>query len=307
MKKTVVLACALAATLLFVGCSDESAPLLGTTETNPELVRPPQAGLKPGGYYSFASAFLPYSELELIDTKKGNGTYTWTLDIEVVGDGIFSLGWIPFGLAFDTDGTMYVTQNVISFDATEVRSRLARVDSETGEVTVIGDPVPFNTSGPDIDANGVMYVCGFQVDALGYIFGNSSLWRVDKATGEFIEVGDTGHTNWMDLAFHPNGSLWGTFDNELYTIDPQTGASTFVTHIDGVPNDNPVDRMEVMSIAFDKDGNLFGTAMTVYYQDPDGSPVLEINVHTGHTEVVGYTHQGYNHGGDILLVNGDVD
>jgi hypothetical protein len=145
-----------------------------------------------------------------------------------------------------------------------------------------------------------MYVCGFQVEALGYIWGNSMLWRVDKETGEFTMVGDTGHTHWMDLAFDSEGTLWATFGNDLYTIDTGNGASTFVTHIDGVPNADAPDFMEVMSIAFDKHDVLYGTAMTVYYEDPNGSPVLRIDVGTGDAELIGYTHRAYNHGGDIM-------
>ena len=261
--------------------------------------------LKPGRYYSFAYGLFAYSELEQIDTKRGTGDPVWSLGVDFVGDGGTWVGWSPFGLAFDVDGTMYITQNIIAFDPSLVRSQLARVDSETGEVTPIGEPVPFNTSGPDIDADGNMYVCGFQVDALGYLWGNSSLWRVDKTTGEFIEIGDTGHTNWMDLAFDSQGTLWGTFDNELYVIDTATGASTFVTEIHGVPDAGHPHLMEVMSIAFDRHDVLYGTAMTVYYQDPNGSPILRMDTSTGDATVLGYTHQPYNHGGDILLISED--
>ena len=256
-------------------------------------------------YYSLAYGIWAYSELEEIDTKKGIGDPIRSLGLQFVGDGVTSVGWTPFGLAFDVDGTMYITQNIIAFDPSLVRSQLARVDSETGEVTAIGEPVPFNTSGPDIDADGNMYVCGFQVEALGYVWGNSSLWRIDTETGEFIEVGDTGHTNWMDLAFDSQGTLWGTFDNELYIIDTTTGASTFVTEIYGVPDAEDPRFMEVMSIAFDKRDVLYGTAMTVYYQDPNGSPIMRIDTVTGDATLLGYTQQPYNHGGDILLLDED--
>jgi hypothetical protein len=63
--------------------------------------------------------------------------------------------------------------------------------------------------------------------------------------------------------------------------------------------------MEVMSIAFDHRDVLYGTAMTVYYDDPNGSPVLRIDTVTGEATVLGYTNQPYNHGGDILLKNED--
>jgi hypothetical protein len=257
--------------------------------------------LQPGNYYSFAfnGVAFAYADLEKINVANGVGTYIWSLDYDSTPPP-GALAYSPFGLTFDVDGTMYATMNVAAFDPAGARSQLARIDSNTGEVTLIGAPVPFNTAGPDIDAQGNMYVCGFQVDALGYIWGNSNLYRIDKATGEFISVGDTGHTHWMDLAFDSQGTLWGTFGNELYTIDTQTGASTFVTAIYGVPDAGDPRFMEVMSIAFDAHDVLYGTAMTVYYDDPQGSPVVRIDTTTGECEVKGYTHQVYNHGGDIL-------
>jgi len=261
--------------------------------------RPEHGTLVPGGFYSFAFDVFAYSDLERISTVKGTGAYVWTIGLEPSSDPD-RFGPSPFGLAFDVDGTMYTTINWVSFDPSRVESWFARVDSLTGEVTYIGNPVPFNTSGPDIDARGNMFVCGFQVDALGYIWGNSNLYRIDKTSGEFIVVGDTGHTNWMDLAFDSAGTLWGTFDNELYTIDPQTGTSNFITAISGVPNAGAPDHMEVMSIAFDKHDNLFGTAMTTWYEDPQGSPVMQIDVNTGEGTLVGYTQLPYNHGGDIM-------
>ena len=60
------------------------------------------------------------------------------------------------------------------------------------------------------------------------------------------------------------------------------------------------DLMEIMSIEFDKHDVLYGTGMTVYYEDPNGSPVLRIDVDTGEGTLIGYTHQTYNHGGDII-------
>jgi hypothetical protein len=182
----------------------------------------------------------------------------------------------------------------------QVWSQFARVDTATGAVTLIGAPFPINTAGGDIDACGNYYATGFEVPALGYIWGDSNLYRIDKLTGVPILVGDTSKTNWMDLAFDSEGTLWATTENELWTLDTETGAATFVTEIHGVPNEDPPDYMEVMSIAFDSKGDLYGTAMTVYYFDPAWSPVMKIDTKTGKTELLGYTNQVYNHGGDIM-------
>jgi len=140
------------------------------------------------------------------------------------------------------------------------------------------------------------------------VFGDSYLYRINKHTGELIQIGDTGEDNWMDLAFDKKGRLWATTDNELHVIDPQTGASTFVTTIAGVPDSDipgvcPEDWpwMEIMSMDFDKKDVLWGTAMRGLSACPNvNSPVMRIDVDTGVATVVGYTNQQYNHGGDIV-------
>jgi hypothetical protein len=303
--------CVLAALLLVVGCSRDE-PIVAPDEhgLNADPAQRPLAfvqgggGLAPGGYYScfWSDERFAYSELSGINVHTGRATLAWSIEVEPYpGQDPDAYGPMTFGITFDVDGTMYCTMNLISFDPSLVQSQLARLDAVTQTVTFIGDPVPFNTAGSDIDACGNMYVCGFQVDALGYIWGNSNLWRVDKSTGEFHLIGDTGHTNWMDLAFDSEGTLWGTFDNQLYTIDTTTGASTLVTDIYGVPDSGAPHWMEVMSIAFDARDQLYGTGLTVHYDHPDGSPVMKIDTETGVATLLGYSHTQYaNHGGDIL-------
>jgi len=248
----------------------------------------------PDQYYSFSWNFAAgmYSEFEQISMRDGYGSLIWSIG-QPAGSPT------PTGLAFDVDGSMYTTLNVFGAP-TDVQSQFARVDTLTGEVTLIGDPIPINTAGGDIDACGNYYATGFEVPALGYVWGDSNLYRINKTSGEPILIGDTGKTNWMDLAFDPDGTLWATTENELHTLDPNTGAATFVTEIHGVPNAAPPDFMEVMSIAFDSKGDLYGTAMTTYYFDVDWSPVMKIDTKTGDTDLLGYTHQVYNHGGDIM-------
>ena len=251
-------------------------------------------GPVPDQYYSFSYGFTTdmYSEFERISMKDGWGSLSWSIDLPPFSP-------TPFGLAFDVDGTMYTTLNTLGAPE-DVSSQFARVDTVTGEVTLIGEAFPFNTAGGDIDSCGNYYATGFEVPALGYIWGNSNLYRINKETGEPILLGDTGKTNWMDLAFDASGTLWATTENELYTLDTSTGAATFVTEIHGVPNADAPDFMEVMSIAFDSKDRLYGTAMTTYYFDPDWSPVMQIDIESGEADIVGYTHQVYNHGGDIM-------
>jgi hypothetical protein len=68
--------------------------------------------------------------------------------------------------------------------------------------------------------------------------------------------------------------------------------------------------MEIMSIAFDTDDVLYGTGLTVYWDHPEGSPVMRIDPYTGQTDLLGYSQtSSYNHGGDILILydQGDQD
>lgn len=256
-------------------------------------------GPVPGGYYAFFFETFAYSAFNRIDTRNGQGTPLWSIGLEPYpGDDRF--GPTPFGLAFDVDGSMYTTVNLISFDRALCQSQFARVDALTGAVTLIGAPFPINTSGGDIDACGNYYTCGFEVPHLGYIFGDSNLYRIDKTTGVRTLVGDTGMTDWMDLAFDSHGRLYATTQNKLFTLDTQTGARTFVTDIHGVPDADAPHNMEVMSIAFDERDVLYATAMTVFWDDPRGSPTMRIDPATGAATVIGYTHQYYNHGGDFM-------
>ena len=103
----------------------------------------------------------------------------------------------------------------------------------------------------------------------------------------------------MDLAFDSHDRLYATTQNKLYILNTMTGAETFVADIGPVPNSGEPDMMEVMALAFDDKDVLYGTCMTVEYDDPRGSPVLRINAGTGAATLLGYTNQYYNHGGDF--------
>lgn len=259
--------------------------------------------LTPGGYYSFCWGSPPYdfaySDFCQISTHDGVASHEWYIGLAP------EEGVTPIGLAFDLDGTLYTTLNYLAFDPADCWSQLAKVDAVTGAVTRIGDRFPMNTSGPEIDACGNLYVLGFDVPHLGYVHGDRFLYRMDKWTGEATPVGYTGDDHeWMDMAFDSQGRLWGTWGNRLYLIDTETGAATMVTRIVGVPGDPPPPPytmiQEVMSIAFDENDVLYGTAMNVEWETGHGSPVMRIDTTTGQATFLGYTERGYNHGGDTM-------
>lgn len=248
----------------------------------------------PGGYYAFFWEDWAYSGFSGVSMHNGDATYHWTIGIDP------SSGLTPFGLAFDLDGTIFTTLNYLSFVPEECYSLLARVNPQTGETTVIGEPIPQNTSGPEIDACGNVYVLGFDVPPLGYIHGDRYLYRVDKYTGVPTQIGYTGdHHEWMDMAFDSEGRLWGTYGNKLYIIDTQTGAATFITNIYGVPDAEPPRLMEVMSTGFDEHDVLYGMGLTVHYDHPQGSPVMRIDTASGVATLLGYSNTTWaGHGGD---------
>lgn len=311
MKKLIPGLVLIAAIALAIGCSKDDPVRPDSTQDLSNVLDQPQASkrgrggpatIRPGEYYAMFWNDIDYGDFSRINRHDGQASLVWQLDAPMVfNEDPWYAGWVTFGFAFDVDGTMYSTFNIVSTDPGEVRSQFGRIDRETGEVELYGPIYDFNTAGGAIDACGNFYVCGFQVDILGYIWGNDNLYRIDKVTGEFIEIGPTGHTHWMDLAFDRDGVLWGTFDNELYTIDTETGASTLVTAIYGVPDAGPPNMMEVMSIAFDKHNVLYGTGLTTFFNHPEGSPVMRIDTGTGEATLLGYSQTTHaNHGGDIM-------
>ena len=62
--------------------------------------------------------------------------------------------------------------------------------------------------------------------------GASELVEVDLATCQATLVGNTP-TNFIDIAFTPNGRLWGWRGNVLYEIDPENAITTVVGSMPG--------------------------------------------------------------------------
>ena len=308
--------------LLFVaGCQsdtglspDLSESQVAQTSTNDLQCRT----YDPPLFYSFSET-NDFSEgflnLIRIDTKTGSATTIWHLGI--ANDPVTGEALSPFGLTFDTDGTMYTIISWLDFIEGHQKSRLARVDMKTGKVKYIGKYIPLHFAGPEMDEHGNIYATSFTVgDPAGgppYIFGDNCLYRFNKSTGAATLIGNTGRGDWMDLAFDSKGKLWATTKNKLFILNTRTGAATFVRDIIGVPNTDQhvtgipsVDwpYMEVMTIAFDEHDGLWATAMRGFSAVLGNGLVLKIDVSTGKATVVGYTNKSYNHGGDILLHKG---
>jgi hypothetical protein len=110
---------------------------------------------------------------------------------------------------------------------------------------------------------------------------------VDVQSGATTVIGSTG-LNLTDIAFAPNGELYGLTFTGFYRINPQTAACTFVgSH--GIPNGN--------ALVFDSDGKLYaaGSQSTSFYQ---------INPATGVATALG--NIGYFSAGDLAFKNGNL-
>ena len=260
--------------------------------------------------------FYPSSVMKL-DRRTGEGTNVTALNVAASPP-----GWpgdypgfaTPYGLAYDIDGTVYSIHNWFDGVEEDSFSQLIRIDLLTGDVVPIGPVHDLNFAGPEFDACGNLYATGFGVGlpegGPHIVFGDGYLYRFDKHTGEKTQIGDTGHTEWMDLDFDSEGRLWGTFSNDLYIIDTETGASEFVTHVDGV-EDNRIpgvceedwEWMEIMGIAFDHQDVLWATAMRGFSPCEEGGlavPVMTVDIDGGVANLVGSSIlDGQSHGGDI--------
>jgi hypothetical protein len=178
-------------------------------------------------------------------------------------------------------------------DPPQPEARLARVNVYTGKVKLLGSPIGLNLGGMEISYCGEAYATGFSlINALGGLYGDTNLYHVDRQSGVLTLIGDTGIERIMDLAFDPQGTLWATVGNVLYTLDMETGSPTEVAAITGVPT-------EIMGIGFTSEGELFGTT-------PFSDVFYRIDPTSGVATAVGNHGFFLAHGGDIPMVPEDT-
>ncbi len=117
--------------------------------------------------------------------------------------------------------------------------------------------------------------------------GDSSgqLGTVDIATGSVNLIGNMG-TTMTDIAFDPNGNLWGITFNSLYKIDKMTATSTFVGNLG----------TSVNSLVFDSSGTLYTANSSLY----------TINTTTGTASLIGNGGASYSSSGDLAFIGGDL-
>jgi len=319
MKRNLLLFGLLTALVLVLACNQD-APLqpLNTQDTQQDNMH---VNAATGAVPEFHTIYWPPpaypASVMRLNKNTGMGTHVVSLNVPPAPP-----GWVgdypgfssPYGLTYDIDGTVYTMQNWFSGIQSESFSQLIKVDLATGAVEAIGPLHGMNFAGPEFDRYGNLYATGFTAGppegGPTIVWGDSNLYRINKNTGEKTLVGDTGRTDWMDLDFDSQGRLWATTANDLYTLDTETGASTFVTHVSGV-EDNRIpgvcegdwEYMEIMGIAFDHRDVLWATAMRGFSPCGEGElavPVMTIDIAAGTATLVGSSIlDGQSHGGDI--------
>ncbi|MCU0963102.1 MAG: S8 family serine peptidase, partial [Pirellulaceae bacterium] len=214
------------------------------------------------------------TSLITIDSRTGTGS--------VVG---------PFGTpgtftaAFTPDGTLWTIVDGFNVNG----AQLATVDPATGVAIRVGSPVW--TGSPvfamDADASGQLYAGGW----------DGTFFIVDTVTGQMTPIGFMGFFSAMDFAFDNDGVLWALDTGEnLYSIDPITGAGTFRSRIVGLNG-------LAMGLMVDpSDNSLY---VTTYTAD---SNLYRVDPSTGSTELIGPVGIVFPHGGDfepIVAPEGD--
>ena len=112
------------------------------------------------------------------------------------------------------------------------------------------------------------------------------LARVDVATGDIVQVIGTFNVFMADIAFDPQGNLFGVSFTSLYSIDPQTAQTTFIGN-HGLTQAN--------ALVFGQDG-------TLYAAEADTDALLTIDPTTGQGTRIG--NMGFASGGDLAFFDG---
>lgn len=86
---------------------------------------------------------------------------------------------------------------------------------------------------------GQMTIAGHSQQTLYINTSASELVVIDPASCEATIVGNTS-TVLQDIAFTPNGRLWGVYGNSLYEIDPANASTTFVGTMTGLSTNSLV-------------------------------------------------------------------
>jgi hypothetical protein len=153
-------------------------------------------------------AFDPTGKLYGLDLN-----HLYTIDTTTAVSTMLPTSTFPFGgnaLVFSSTGTLYGAG----------ATKFATLNPATGAATIVGNIGPGLNSGGDLAfIGGNLYLTA----------SNNHLLRINPATGAGTDVGSFGPgvTDIFGLAAVSN-TLYGVSGTRIYTIDPTTGAASFV-------------------------------------------------------------------------------
>lgn len=113
------------------------------------------------------------------------------------------------------------------------------------------------------------------------------LGKVDVTTGAVSSVVSTGRT-FTDIAFDATGALWGITFTQLFSINPNTGASSLVGNLNAGENLN--------ALVFGTDGTLWAAGTRLY----------TVNKTTGVATSKGNGGTSYSSAGDLAFVGSSL-
>ena len=142
------------------------------------------------------------------------------------------------------------------------------------------------------DLGGTLYNdIAYSPDGTLYGLANNgaSLVTFDSTSGAVTPVASLDVPGLESIAYAPDGTLFGAAQSGLYTIDPTTGASTFIGSFG-----DPYNLNLAQNIRFDSDGNLYLS------NTGDNTDIYQVNTNTGSATFEGEV-EGYS---DLVLENG---
>lgn len=175
-------------------------------------------------------------------------------------------------VAIRPDGLIYTA--VESGTSDSGTPRLATFALATGKATVFGPAIP-KFMGLTCLPDGRLFGVNARFDRSFYV--------VDPVTSKATRVGAPGAGgDIMDLAWHPDGTLYAIEPTALYRVDPVAGKRTLVKALKGLSNP--------MGLTIDHDGTMYAADHVAQ------SPIKRIDPATGQTTLVVQTRVNHIHG-----------
>jgi hypothetical protein len=137
----------------------------------------------------------------------------------------------------------------------------------------------------------------------GIANNGSSLVAFDSTNGAVTTVASLNVPGLESIAYAPDGTLFGAAQSGLYTIDPTTGASSFIGNFG-----NPYNLNLAQNIRFDSDGNLYlsntGDNTDLYRVNTNNGSATFVGEVTGYANLILENGSQYMYGVSIPSING---